>query len=390
MDNFYDVIVVGAGPAGSMAAMEASKEGAKTLLLEKHPEIGRPICCAEGITAFGLERVIKPRPEWISTRVVGAVIEGPSGAKLTFYHQGAGYVLNRDTFDAGLAQLASDSGAQIEVSAPAVSLKLKGENIESVTVNQNGATREIGARIVVAADGVESRIAHFAGLDTHTDPWGIDTACQYLIEGLEFKEMLIALVVGNEVAPGGYAWIFPKSEKSANVGVAISPARSNGENARVFLDRFIKDRYPECRKVGIMMGGTPIFDKGLPLVKGNLMVVGDAARVLDSLSGAGISNAMLSGSIAGSVAAKSLRQEARLIDYQVEFMKLKSRELNAYKLFRTMLVRASDDEFEQVIHALDDFFPEKKVQDIDVPDIILKLIFRNPGLFKLARYLVTK
>jgi digeranylgeranylglycerophospholipid reductase len=139
-----------------------------------------------------------------------------------------------------------------------------------------------------------------------------------------------------------------------------------------------------------MVGGVPRFDSRIPLVDGNLMIVGDAARVLDSLSGAGISNALLSGQIAGEVAAKFIKGEADLVEYPRRFMRLKSRELRAYSLFKSIFVNANDEEFCRILDALDDFFPEKKVRDVNVPDIILKLVFRNLDLLKMARHLLAK
>lgn len=389
MENSYDVIVVGAGPAGSMAALEAARGGARTLLLEKHERIGQPVCCAEAITTQGLERVIKPDPEWIAVRIEGASIEGPYGTKLAFYHEDAGYVLYRDVFDAALALKASGVGVDVVTRSPVIGIRREGDIIQGVIVADDGEKREIRARIVIAADGVESRVAHLSGMNTYIDLNNVDTACQYLVDEIELDEMLIGVVIGNEIAPGGYAWVFPKSRNSANIGVAVCPARTNGTRARHYLDKFISARYPACRRLRTTMGAVPAFDKTLPLLQGNLMLVGDAGRLLDSLSGAGISNALISGSIAGRVAASYLRNEAGLEDYPAEFKKLKSRELYAYKLFRSIFVNASDDEFEQIISALDDFFPQKNIRNVDIPDIIFKLIFKKPGLLKLARYLLS-
>ena len=94
--------------------------------------------------------------------------------------------------------------------------------------------------------------------------------------------------------------------------------------------------------------------------------------------------------IAGKTAAAYLLEQAELADYPREFMRQKRRELYAYKLFRSMFVRTSDEEFEEILKSIDSFFPQKKVRAVDVPDIIFKLIFRNPGLLRLARHLIAK
>src|SRR5512147_2359782 len=154
MNSSYDVIVIGAGPAGSMAALESAKGGAKTLLLEKHSRVGQPVCCGEGITAVGLERIIKPQPEWIAAKISAARLNGPGGASITFYHTDAGYILNRGAFDDGLAQLAVASGTDLSLSSPVVGLVLaKSGKISGVRVRRDGHDNVIEAKVFIAADG---------------------------------------------------------------------------------------------------------------------------------------------------------------------------------------------------------------------------------------------
>ena len=391
MDKTYDVIVVGAGPAGSMAALKAAEGGAKTLLLEKHEKIGQPVCCAEGITVMGLERVIKAQPEWISAKIEGAKFIGPSGKSVTIMHPEAGYVLDRSVFDPDLAKLAVDAGAEIATCAPVVDLKMNQDGtVDSLSVDNHGSKSELAGKVIIAADGVESRVAQMAGIDTTMSLNDLDSACQYLAGNIDIDERIISLYLGNDIAPGGYAWIFPKSKNTANIGVAIYPPRADGKTAREFLDIFMIERFPGYNRLKTLMGIVPAFNPGIPKVKGNLMLTGDAARVLDSLSGAGISNALISGSIAGETAAAFLTNKTELKEYPRQFMKLKSRELYAYKLFRTLFVKVLDSDFDKIIDAIDEYFPEKKIRNINVPDTIFKLVLRNPGLLGLAKYLITQ
>jgi digeranylgeranylglycerophospholipid reductase len=391
MDKTYDVIVVGAGPAGSMAALKAAEGGAKTLLLEKHEKIGEPVCCAEGITVMGLERVIKARPEWISAKIEGARFIGPSGKSVCILHPEAGIVLDRSVFDSDLAKLAVNAGAEIQTCAPVVDLKMNQAGaVNSLLVDNHGSKNKFSATVIIAADGVESRVAQMAGIDTTLSLHEIDSACQYLAGDVDFDEGIISLYIGNSIAPGGYAWIFPKSKNTANIGLAIYPSKADGKTAKEYLDLFMAERFPGYKHLKTMMGIVPAFNPGIPMVKGNLMLTGDAARVLDSLSGAGISNALISGSIAGETAAAFLTNETELKEYPRQFMKLKSRELYAYKLFRSLFVKVLDSDFDKIIDAIDDFFPEKKIRNINVPDTIFKLVLKNPGLLGLARYLITQ
>jgi digeranylgeranylglycerophospholipid reductase len=391
MDSHYDVIIVGAGPAGSAAAMSAARDGAKTLLLEKHEKVGLPVCCAEGITTSGLEDIIKPRPEWIASTIEGASIEGPRGTILTFLHPAAGYVLNRDIFDSGLAQIAIEAGAELATSSPVIGVNHRGKNlIDSVIISDGPGRREIKGQVIIAADGVESRLAYMAGIDTTIPLEDIDTACQYFAGNITLEPGIIQIIIGNEIAPGGYAWLFPKSKDTANIGLAVCTSMANGKNAKEYLDCLMAERHPDYKRLGTIMGAVPAFNRNLPLQSGNLLLTGDAARLVDSLSGAGIANALLSGSIAGKTAAAYVAGQGQLDDYPKEFFKLKKRELYAYKLFRSIFVKTTDEEFEKIITEIDELLPQKKVRDVNVPDIIFKLIFRNPGLLKMARHLIAK
>jgi digeranylgeranylglycerophospholipid reductase len=391
MSNSYDVVVIGAGPAGCLAAAEAARAGVRTLLLEKHSEIGRPVCCAGGISVAGLERVVDPEDEWISARIDRATIVAPSGNPVTVIYPKAGYILHRDRFDHGLSGRAAEAGAELMKPAPVVALKMGSDNsIVSVSVEHDGSIQEIAARIFIAADGVESRIASMAGIEATLGLNNIDSGCQYLLEGLAIDDDRIVVYLGNEISPGGYAWVFPRSRTSAQVGLAIMPGRPGVGHARDYLDRFVSAHFPEGRCLEMMMGAVPVFQPGFPLLRGNLMITGDAARLIDSLSGAGISCALLSGSMAGRAAARWLLEKGSLSEYPREFMRIKKRELYAYRILRAVFVRSRDTDFEQVVRALQRQFPDGNLNSLNIPELAFKLILKNPRLLRMARYLAVR
>ena len=110
-----DVVVVGAGPGGSMAARYAAEGGMKVILLEKKAEIGAPLRCAEGVAKKWLAEVgITPDPKWIRADMKGAIIRSPSGYTFQLDESKAGsevgYVLERHLFDKHLAELAAKAG----------------------------------------------------------------------------------------------------------------------------------------------------------------------------------------------------------------------------------------------------------------------------------------
>lgn len=121
----YDVIVIGAGPAGSVAARTAAREGLEVLLVEKRQEIGEPVRCAEGLFKEGLEDFIEYDPKWVCAEIRRSRIHAPDGSVLSLSDgadEVAGYVLDRKIFDRALARLAANAGSEIQVKTQATGL----------------------------------------------------------------------------------------------------------------------------------------------------------------------------------------------------------------------------------------------------------------------------
>ncbi|UCH89724.1 MAG: NAD(P)/FAD-dependent oxidoreductase, partial [Thermoplasmata archaeon] len=170
MDDLnYDVVVVGAGPGGSMTAKVAAEEGAKVILIEKRQEIGVPVRCGEGIARVWLNEVgIEPNPKWIAHEVDGARVISPSGGMLTMDERVAGnecgYVVHREIFDQELAKMAVKAGADLMVKTSAIDVLREGDYITGVKAVYMKDTFNINAKITVAADGFESKVARWADL----------------------------------------------------------------------------------------------------------------------------------------------------------------------------------------------------------------------------------
>jgi digeranylgeranylglycerophospholipid reductase len=393
MKRRYDCIVVGAGPAGSMAAWVLAKNKHKVLLLEKHKEVGQPLCCAEAISYKGLSICGEVKPEWISSRIEKILLVSPSGKELKFSYPNAGLVLNRKLFDKDLALRAQSSGAQLEVNAQAVGLidNNRGE-VCGVKTKEDGKESEYQTGLVIAADGIESLVGRWAGIDNTLKLEEVDSAYQYLLKGNPLEDDCIEFHLGTKLAPGGYAWIFPKGKGLANVGLAVTPAVVNNIKAKELLDFFVMKRFKNFSVVKWMTGGVPAFTRRSRLVKDNILLTGDAARLVDSLSGAGIANALLSGKIAGQVASEALTNGSISTDflqkYEAEFLKIKGRELRFYSFCRKIYLKMKDEDFEEIIQFLKEYLKDKDLSRL-VPIQALKAILRsNPKLLLLLRHLV--
>ena len=313
----YDLVVVGAGPSGSTAARYAALNGLSVLLLDSRQEIGSPVQCAEGVSHEQLAPFITPDPQWISATIQGAraAVRDASGREaaletsvLEASVQGGatGYVLERRVFDRVLAERAAAAGAQVMLKTRVTGLLRQDGQICGVEAVSSAGCREIAAKIVIAADGVASLVGRWAGLQTTLPARDLMTCAQYLLAGIEIDSERTCYYIDEQIAPGGYAWIFPKGPQRANVGLGVQADLA--EMAPLaYLQRFI-ERYPflsRGRPVSLIVGGVPV---GLArrLVTDGLLLVGDAARQVDPLTGGGITNGMMAGKLAAEVSAQAI------------------------------------------------------------------------------------
>ena len=305
----YDVVVVGAGPGGSVSAREAARLGLSVLLLEKRQEIGSPVRCAEGVAHELLMPFIEPDPHWISAVVSKAQITAVGdGTTVTRRAEGGkGYILQRCVFDRVLAEGSAKAGAQVMVKTAATGLLLEDGVVRGVVTRGPGGTMKIECAVVIGADGVESQVGPWAGLDTALPLRDTMACAQYLLAGIEIDPACCYYYVGQQAAPGGYAWVFPKGEGKANVGLGVQ-ADLAADAALNYLTHFIESQphLAQGSPVTLVVGGVPVGPPLPRLVASGLMLVGDAARQADPLTGGGIANAMMAGQLAAEVAAQAI------------------------------------------------------------------------------------
>jgi len=354
----YDAVVVGAGPAGSTAAKVIAGEGLSVLLLEKRQEIGSPVRCAEAVSLGELSRFVKPDPRWISAWINGGRIFSPDGTPVVVEQPGAGVVLERKIFDRYLAQMAVEAGAEALVKAQVFDVIKEEDFVRGVRFKHLGRIYEVRSDLVIAADGVESQVGRWAGLDTALRIDEIDVCAQYLMANVEIEPEFCDFYLGHELAPRGYAWVFPKGDRTANVGVGIGGTISGGDGrlALDYLNRFVRDRFPNGSILSLVVGSVPV-DGTLPKIVANgIMIAGDAAHQNDPLSGGGIINAMIAGRIAGEVAVEAIKagdtSERFLSRYPERWDREVGRTFKHLRRVREGVLRFSDETLDRCAHAL--------------------------------------
>ena len=364
-----DVLVIGAGPAGSMTAKWAARSGARVLMIEKRQEIGSPVRCGEGMSKDWLPDVgIRPG-HWINLEVEGARIFSPSEKifEINEKHAGneVGYVVERDAFDKQLAIDAANAGVEIKLKTAATGILKENGRIVGAKVKEFGTSFEVRAPITVAADGFESQVGRWAGVPTNIATRDMDTCLQYRMTNVDCDVRYCDFFLGR-VAPGGYVWIFPKGEGLANVGIGVQVSQvKSPADARTYLDRWIDHHpgYAKGKKIDMVGGGVSIAPPLKQTVTDGFMLVGDAARMIDPLTGGGIANGCIAGKICGTVAAEAVAQG----DVSKEFLQKYEKGWRARleeKLYRNWLakeklVTLSDETFDKIVDALSDVRLEK-------------------------------
>jgi digeranylgeranylglycerophospholipid reductase len=323
MKDEYDVIVVGAGPAGSTAARFAAAGGVSVLLLEKDRDVGYPVRCAEAVSHEGVVQFIKPDPRWIAATVSKFRIVVPNGNSIMPRLDGIGYVLERRIFDYELAKLAVKEGAEVITKAYVYDLIKEDGDVAGVRVLIKDRKVDIRAKVVIGADGVESRVGKWAGIDTTCHIHDMESCAQVTLSGVAVDEGILDFYFGDQIAPGGYLWVFPKGKDSANVGIGISVECAKEKSAVRWLDEFVEKKFPNAAMLTRIAGGVPCAKTCDEIVKGNVLLVGDAAHQVNPTSGGGIISGMIGGMLAGQVAGEAITNKDRnhLIEYEKRWHK---------------------------------------------------------------------
>lgn len=383
MKEEYDVIVVGGGPAGSVTARTVAEKGYDVLLIEKRQEIGDPVRCAEGCGKDAISPFIDLDPKWISAEVEGARVFAPDGTLIPMGKDSSrpGIVLERKIFDRALAQSASKAGAEVVVKTSAVGLLKNNGTVTGIRARSFGEEKEIRSKIVVGADGIESKVGRWAGIDTTLKLKDIETCAQFLMTDINIDPNFCDFFVGNTIAPGGYAWVFPKGKNMANVGIGVVGSRTNEMRPIDCLNKFVKERFPEGKAIELIIGGVPLSGPMERTVGNGILLVGDAAHQSDPITGGGIANALECAKIAGNVIAQGLSikdYSTRTLNiYEKEWREKIGKMLDKNFRIKELFMKMSDKQLNDLAHSLDGI----KFNDMGTVSLIKVLVRNNPKIF---------
>jgi digeranylgeranylglycerophospholipid reductase len=382
-----DVLVVGAGPAGCVAAWETKLHGKSldVLLIERDRAIGAPVRCAEGVGTDGLREFLDPSgdPPWIARHITRVIFRSPDDTDVVLGDSDFGYVLDRTRFEPLLADEARRAGAQIEIRTEAVAMERAGEAWKVRLAGPRGE-EDVLAKVVIGTDGVETMVGRWAGLDTRVAAREMESCAQYVVSNIAFDPNAFFLHFARAWAPGGYAWIFPRSNEAANVGTGVIARWSDGRNARQYLDDYITRYFPSGSVTGLTVGGVIVGSTIKRTTTDGLMLAGDSAHMLNPLSGGGIINAMKAGRLAGRHAAEAIAEgdtsARRLARYHAEWMALLGEDHVKFYRIKEALIRMDDAFFNKLARTVNRIPQRKRT----LGRIFAHALVNHPALLPIA------
>jgi len=348
----YDVIVVGASPAGIMATWKASLSGARVLLLDRKTRLGVDHQPADTTFTGMFKRTgLNIRDEYLVHRVRGMHIVSPAGFR--FAINSPGFVVDRQAFDLYYLGLAHDSGAEIKAGALVVGLE-NSLGKRRVIVRELGEKKIYDGKIIVGADGIESYIAKWAGIRPMVHPNEIASSVQAEMIGVENEYPdYFQYFLGSQVAPGWKATVSPKGDSKASVGAFV---RNAPRPAIYYFDNFVykngKEKFRDAKILKMQAGGDPVATIPNQTVGDGVMVVGGAAGQ------AGLSYGMLCGIFCGEVAAESIEADDQSKPFLSKYQQRWRKELlTEYRLGYYMLKaieKMRDEDLDSIVKSLQD------------------------------------
>ena len=379
-----DVLVVGAGPAGCVAAWHAAAAGASVLCIERDRAIGAPVRCAEGVGSAGLREFLDPAgASWVGRKITRVIFWAPDDTEVVVGGDDVGYVLDRTRFEPALADEARRAGADFAIRTEAIAMTRRNGGWD-VRLEGPRGTEDVHAKVVIGADGVEGMVGRWVGLDTRVASRDMESCAQYIVSNIKFDPDAIYLHFAEQWAPGGYAWIFPRSAAAANVGLGMVALKSNGQNARQYLDGYVQRYFPGGTVTGLTVGGVIVATTVKRTTTDGVILAGDAAHMINPLSGGGIVNAMKAGRLAGTHAAAAVKSgdtsAARLQRYHDEWMGLLGDDHLKYYRIKEALNKLDDGFFNRLAKTVNGIPIEKRT----LGRIFAHALINHPTLLPIA------
>ncbi len=306
-----ELVIVGAGPGGLMAARTAAKNGLGVHLVEKQYEIGYPIRTSGGSYPSDMKELGIPERYYNKIR---RFIFATKNRAVDFSYKQFGFcVIDTRSAWQYLAMDAAKHGCELSVGTDVRYPILENGYVKGVQARKANEDIKFKSKVVIDASGSSAVVARNIGAFPKDAKTILSAGIEYeaYVENLE-KDTAI-LIVGEKTAPAGYAWVFPISDDRARIGIGLTGLKGATEYPYKLLDNLITKR-PSCMEslgkiTPIEMHAGTIPTEPLPhfYIDNGIMIIGDAAFQATQIVGEGIRIAMKSGNLAANVAERAIK-----------------------------------------------------------------------------------
>ena len=397
MKTLSDAVVVGGGPVGSFAALSLARLGAEVTVFEEHAEIGIPSHCAGHLSIRSLKRVgLYPLGGKIVENTFSqANFYSPMGTKLSVrLAHPVTCAVNRALFDKYLAEKAEAAGARYCLSSRVRSLLIEDGHLKGVSVEQNGKREDVLAKIVVDSEGITSRLLKQTGLSAFNRE-GLVYAVEAEVENLKDVALdAVEVFLGKDYAPGFYAWLIPRLDGTAKVGLATRTG-----NPKELLQRLMRKHPVASRKLDTAKITQVAFHSislGGPIGKAyanGFLAVGDAASQVKPTTGGGVIFGLTCARIAAQVASEAIKRG----DVSANYLRLYQKrckdtvgfDVNVMLRIRKFLNALSDEQLDAALRFCKRIGVNKTLADVDEIDFqgrALLAVLKKPIMWAALAY----
>ena len=341
----YDAIVIGAGPAGNIAALELARRGHSVAVLDWRENIGDKLCT--GIIGRECVELFPPAPEHIHGEARAATIVSPLGRRYRIVRGDTqAYVVNRAAYVDSVAERAQQAGAEYILNARVTGIRTTDSHAE-ITARRDGLPVNYSCHILILASGFGSPLLRMVDI-------GGDKREEYLVgEQMEVSAPHLSEIevhLGSRIAHKSFAWLVPLSDSRALLGMA--PRRRIDGQMEQFATRLQSEGAISESMGKPQTWGIPIHPIS-PSYADRVLVAGDAAGLVKPTTGGGIYYAFLSGRIAANAAQTAIESglcAARdLQDYERNWKKVFGRELRIGHYARMLYETLSDEQIDRLM-----------------------------------------
>lgn len=383
-----DIVVVGGGPCGSFSAFAAAKRGVEVCVVEEHNEIGKPLHCAGHISIHGLKTLgIEIPSDMIENRIRMAKFYSPSGRELYIdCRRPVTYVINRTLFDQYLAELAMSAGASYLKGVSARSLLVDSNRVQGIAVSGREEAK-VKAKVVIDAEGASTCLLRKSRILSWSESAIVTGAQGYSSKVSDVASESVEIYLGNDYAPGFFAWIIPTRYGSAKVGLATSRG-----NPKALLELFCTKHPLASKKISSPLSDVSFhpIPLGGPLSRtygDGFIIVGDAASQVKPTTGGGVVFGLTCSGVAGETAAEAVQtgnySSRFLSKYQNLWKEKLGGEFRVGGLTRQILNSLSDRKVDRIFSIGHWFGVENsfgEISEIDFEERILQNSLRKPSV----------